>query len=48
MLEFRKDNDQKELKIKELNSNINILHGKLEDAQKSLESNATMITWLNQ
>ena len=33
--------------MKEMEAQVQMMRGKLEDAQKNLESNAQMITWLN-
>lgn len=38
---------QKDLDTRDLNTQVAGLKQKLEEAQKNLESNAQMITWLN-
>jgi len=45
--DLKKDNDRKESEVKELQSLSQTLKAKLEESQKSLESNAQMIAWLN-
>lgn len=45
--DFKKDNERKQGEIKELQSLSQTLKSKLEESQKSLESNAQMISWLN-
>jgi hypothetical protein len=40
MTEMKRDCEKKDFEVKELNSQINLLKSKLEEAQKNLESNA--------
>ena len=47
ILELRRDNDRKEAEIREMSTQMNIMKQKLEEAQKSLDSNQQMILWLN-
>ena len=45
--EMRKDNERRDYEMKEVSLLNNTLKSKLEESQKSLESNAQMISWLN-
>jgi peptidoglycan hydrolase CwlO-like protein len=45
--ETRREVDRKDDEVKEREGQIRMLKDKLEEAQRNLESNANMITWLN-
>ena len=47
MNDVRKDGDRKDQQVKDMEAQLQMMRAKLEDAQRNLESNAQMITWLN-